>query len=251
MEALRVKGLSKSFVGLQVLHEVSFSVEIGERVAVIGPNGAGKTSLINVLSGLLPATSGEIHILGQEITRLPQHSRVRLGLARSFQLNTLFPNLTLLENVLLAVQGTRRSHLRMFKPVTAYDRLFAETRELLEEAGLGERRDVPVSSLSYGEQRQVEMVLALASRPKVLLLDEPSAGLSSAEISTLINLTRNLPRETAVLFSAHDMDVVFALADRVMVLYYGQIIAQGTPKEIQADTRVREIYLGTEGAEIA
>lgn len=251
MEALRVKGLSKSFVGLQVLHEVSFSVEIGERVAVIGPNGAGKTSLINVLSGLLPATSGEVHILGQEITRLPQHSRVRLGLARSFQLNTLFPNLTLLENVLLAVQGTRRSHLRMFKPVTAYDRLFAETQELLEEAGLGERRDVPVSSLSYGEQRQVEMVLALASNPKVLLLDEPSAGLSSAEISTLINLTRNLPRETAVLFSAHDMDVVFALADRVMVLYYGQIIAQGTPKEIQAHTRVREIYLGTENAEIA
>ena len=234
-----------------MLRDVSFSVGFGERVAVIGPNGAGKTSLINVLSGLLPATSGEVHILGHEVTTLPQHSRVRLGLARSFQLNTLFSNMTLLENVLLAVQGTRRSHLRMFKPITAYAGLLAEAQKFLQEAGLWERRDMPVSSLSYGEQRQVEMVLALSSRPKVLLLDEPSAGLSAAEISTLINLTRRLPKETAVLFSAHDMDVVFALADRVMVLYYGQIIAQGTPKEIQVDTKVREIYLGTEGAEIA
>lgn len=248
MEALRVRGLSKNFGGLQVLQDLSFAMDLGEKVAVIGPNGAGKTTLLNVVSGLLPATAGEIYITGREITKLPSHIRVRIGLARSFQLNNLFLDLTVLENVLLALQGTTSFHFQMLRPIALYGRLFARAQHLLEGANLYQRRGVPVSALSYGEQRQLEVILALASGPKVLLLDEPTSGLSAVEINPLIVLLDNLPGDTALLFCAHDMDLVFALADRVLVLYYGRIIAEGTPKKIQADARVREIYLGAEEA---
>lgn len=251
MEVLKVEGLSKNFGGLRVLQDVSFTLGIGEKVALIGPNGAGKTTLINVISGLLFPTAGRIYVSRRDVTRLPLHRRASLGLARSFQINTLFFNLTLLENAILAIQGTKHSYFRMIRPLTVYHELFTEAQKLLEIVGLWEKKDVPITGLSHGEQRQVEIALALASKPKLLLLDEPNAGLSIAETAAVINITRNLPEDTTVFFCAHDMDLVFSMADRVVVLYYGQIIAEGIPKEIQANTTVREIYLGAEEASSA
>lgn len=247
MNVLKVDNLSHSFGGLRVLEDISFSVEAGERLGLIGPNGAGKTTLFNVLTGLLPTMAGRIYILGQEVTNMPSHRRVSLGLARSFQINTLFLNLSLLSNVLLAIQGIRTSRFQMIRPLTAYKDMLAKAQELLELMGLWEKRDALISTLSYGEQRLAEILLALASKPKLLLLDEPSSGLTSGETTNLIDTIRNLVGDTTVFFCAHDLDLVFALAERVMVLYYGQIIAQGTPEEIQADPKVREIYLGVEG----
>lgn len=247
MEALRVEGLSKNFGGICVLQGLSFSVEVGERLAIIGPNGAGKTTLLNVLSGELPVTSGRVYIFGEDITTVPTDRRVRLGLARSFQINNLFFNLTLLDNVLLGLKGIRSSPFQMFRSMTAYNDLFAKAQELLELSGLWGKRELPVKALSYGEQRQLEVVLSLASKPKVLLLDEPSAGLSIAESAILVDIIRNLAEDTTVCFCAHDMDIVFCLANRIVVLFFGRIIAQGTPQEIQADSTVKEIYLGSSG----
>jgi branched-chain amino acid transport system ATP-binding protein len=177
---------------------------------------------------------------------MPSNKRVSLGLARSFQINTLFPRLSLLINVLLAIQGVQSTRFRWFRPIKTYTRNLIAARELLELVSLWDERDSPVEVLSHGQQRQVEIVLALASKPKVLLLDEPSAGLASGESGNLIDMIHNLTKETTVFFCAHDLDLVFTLADRVMVLYYGKIIAQGTPEEIQDDTKVQEIYLGVE-----
>lgn len=247
MSILRVENLSQSYGGLKVLQGVSFSLEKEEKVGLIGPNGAGKTTLLNVLNGLIPPIGGYIYIDGQEVTNMPPHKRAALGLARSFQLNTLFFNLNLLSNVLIAIQGIETSCFQMFQPITSYKEIFAEARELLKAVDLWQKRDVPINALSYGEQRQVEVLLALASKPKIFLLDEPSAGLTSGEIANLLNMIRSLAGDAAILFIGHDVDLVFALAERIMVLYYGEIIAQGTPKEIKADRRVREIYLGTEG----
>jgi len=246
MEVLKVENLMQSYGGLQVLFDVSFSLEPGERVALIGPNGAGKTTLLNVLTGFIPSAAGRIHLLDYDITKMPSHKRVSLGLARSFQLNTLFPHLNLLINVLLAIQGVQTTRYRWIRPITTYSGNLTMAKELLELVGLWEERDSPINALSYGQQRQVEIILALASKPRLLLLDEPSAGLTSGETSNLIDMIRSLTRDTTVFFCAHDLDLVFSLADRVMVLYYGKIIAQGTPEEIQDDSSVREIYLGIE-----
>jgi len=249
MEALRVVGLSKNFGGLEVLKDVSFSVENGKRVAIIGPNGAGKTTLLNLLTGNLSPTAGEVYFFGQEITIMPAHRRVQFGMARSFQITTLFSTLTVLDNILLACHGTKPSRFQMFRSFIAYEDLLAKAKEVLESMNLWEKRNETVQNISHGEQRQMEVALCLASEPKLLLLDEPSAGLTTAEATSLIDIISNLSVEIAVLFIAHDMDVVFSLADEVMVLYYGTIIARGTPQEIQADSRVQEIYLGpSEGA---
>lgn len=244
MSLLQIEELSQSFGGLKVLDGVSFSLEAGQKVGLIGPNGAGKTTLLNVLSGLQSFQSGRIHFQGQEITNMPPHGRASLGLARSFQLNTLFPNLSLLTNVLLAVQGTKSTRFQMLKPITAYKDNFARAKELLGLMGLWEKRDDIIATLSHGEQRQVEILLTLASQPKLIMLDEPNAGLSSTETTVLIEIIRNLREDITVFFSAHDMDLVFALAERVIVLYYGQIIAQGVPEEIRNDPKVMQIYLG-------
>jgi branched-chain amino acid transport system ATP-binding protein len=245
MSLLQVENLSQSFGGLKVLDGISFSLESGQKVGLIGPNGAGKTTLLNVLSGLQPFQSGRIHFVGHEITRMPACSRVSLGLARSFQMNTLFPNLNLLTNVLLAIQGTKTVRFQMLRPLTAYKDNLARAQELLELMDLWDKRDCLIANLSHGEQRQVEILLTLASQPKLIMLDEPNAGLSSAETTALIEIIRNLGEDITVFFSAHDMDLVFDLAERVMVLYYGQIIAQGNPKEIRSDSKVMQIYLGT------
>ena len=245
MTILEVQNLSQSYGGLHVLNNVSFSIQEGERVGLIGPNGAGKTTLMNVLNGLLLPTAGRVSILGREVTRMSSHRRILLGLGRSFQLNMLFFNLSLLDNVLTAIFGTRTSRFQMFRPVSAYGDALNKVKELLEPTGLWEKRNITVNELSYGEQRQVEVLLALASKPKLFLLDEPSTGLTTGEISKLLNMIRELTKDVTLFFVGHDMDLVFALADRIMVLYYGQIIAQGTPKQIQSNPRVKEIYLGT------
>lgn len=244
MSLLQIEELSQSFGGLKVLDGISFSLEAGQKVGLIGPNGAGKTTLLNVLSGLQSFQRGRIHFQGQEITNMPPYGRASLGLARSFQLNTLFPNLSLLTNVLLAIQGTKSTHFQMLKPITAYKDNFARAKELLELMGLWEKRDDIIATLSHGEQRQVEILLTLASQPKLIMLDEPNAGLSSTETAVLIEIIRNLREDITVFFSAHDMDMVFDLAEQVIVLYYGQIIAQGVPEEIRNDPKVMQIYLG-------
>ena len=246
MEALKIEGLSKNFGGVQALKDVSFTVEAGERLAIIGPNGAGKTTLFNLLNGQEKATAGRIYFFEQEITTMPTHRRAHLGQGRSFQLTSLFPNLTVLDNVLLAVQGTKPSRYQLFRPITAYKHLFAKAQELLTAMALWERRNDPVKALGYGEQRRLEIALSLASEPKLLLLDEPSSGLTPAECADMITMIRNLGTDITVVVVAHDMDLVFGLAERIMVLHYGQVMADGTPEEIQADSRVKEIYLGVE-----
>ena len=246
MEVLSVESIMQSYGGLQVLYDVSFSLEAGERVALIGPNGAGKTTLLNVLTGFVPPAAGRITFLNQNITRMPPNRRASLGLARSFQINTLFPRLSLLINVLLAIQGVQATRFRWFRSINTYTGNIDMARQLLEQVNLWDERDSPVNVLSHGQQRQVEIVLALASKPKLLLLDEPSAGLATGESNDFIDMIHSLTKETTVFFCAHDLDLVFTLADRVLVLYYGKIIAQGRPEEIQDDDKVREIYLGLE-----
>jgi branched-chain amino acid transport system ATP-binding protein len=243
---LEVNSLVQSYGGLNVLAGISFSLTAGEKAALIGPNGAGKTTLFNVLSGLVPPSSGKILLLGQDITHLPTEARASLGLARSFQISTLFPNLSVLTNVLLAIHGVQATRYHMFRPMGAYKGNIDRAQELLELFNLWEKRDYPISALGHGEQRQIEIILSLASRPKLLLLDEPSAGLTGGESDKLIDMIHTLVADTTVLLTGHDMDLVFRLTEKVMVLYYGQIIAQGTPEEIQDDPKVRDIYLGSE-----
>ena len=247
MEALRVEGLTKMFGGIFSLQDVSFSVEAGERLAIIGPNGAGKSTLFNVLAGQLPATRGRVYLFGQEITALPSHRRARLGMARSFQVSNLFFNLTVLDNVLLAIQGLRAHPFQMFHSIEAYGDMFAKARRLLSTTGLWEKRDELVRNMSHGEQRNLEIILSLASEPSVLLLDEPTAGLTEAESANIFNIVNDLAIDTTTLFVAHDIDLVLSVAHRIIVLHYGITIAEGTPEEIEADSKVKEIYMGIKG----
>lgn len=230
MNTLEIKKATKTYGGLAVLQEVSLSVEAGEKRAIIGPNGAGKTTLFNVISGITLLNSGEISLFGKKSEQLPPYRRARLGLARTFQQNNLFFNLTLLENIHLALLP----HQSQFT-----------LKEFLEEWGWWEKRDIPVKELSYGEQRQVELLLALAQSPRLLLLDEPTAGMSSVETQKITSMIRNLPPEMTILIIEHDMEVVFDLADRITVLNYGRVLFEGSPAEVRSDKRVKEVYLGT------
>ena len=245
-EALKIEGLSNSFGALRVLKDVNLIVNANERLAVIGPNGAGKTTLINIITGELTASTGRIYVFGEEVTNMPVHRRVHIGLAHSFQITRVFARLTVLENVLLALQGTRPSRYQMFRPSTAYEDLMAEAQKLLKTLNLWEKSGKQVHTISYGEKRRLEIALSLALRPKILLLDEPSAGLDTHEIPEFVNMIKALSKDVTVIFSAHDMEVVFGLASRVAVLYYGQFIANGTCDEIRVNPAVREIYLGVE-----
>ena len=243
--ALAVTRLSKSFGGLRAVQQIDLSLAPGERHAIIGPNGAGKTTLFNLIAGELAPTAGRIALFGQDVTRLPPQRRAALGLARTFQVNTLFPSLTVTENLLLAVQGTLPTKLRLHRPISSYRDLYDRARAVLESVGLVGAGEVIVRTLSHGEQRQLEVALALASRPRLLLLDEPTAGLSLAESQRLTGLLKGLDRSMSLLVIEHDMDVVFDVAERITVLHDGKVIADGDRDEVKANPLVAEIYLGT------
>ena len=244
MSALGILGLSHDFGGLRALDGITFEVAEGERLVILGPNGAGKTTLFNVVTGLITPVSGRITLLGRDVTDLATHRRARLGLGRTFQVTTLFPRLTVLQSVLLAVQGAAGGRLTLHRPITRFPALYARAERLLGEWSLAERRDVPTRELSYGEQRQLELLLALAAEPRVLLLDEPTAGLSPAETASVTELIRRFPRDVTILLIEHDMDVALALAERLIVLHHGRVVAAGPRDEIKQDPRVAEIYLG-------
>jgi branched-chain amino acid transport system ATP-binding protein len=246
MESLRVEGLSKQFGGVQAVNSVTFSVELGDRVAIIGPNGAGKTTLFNLINGQLAATSGSIHFFGKDVTELPTHKRAHLGQARAFQIISLFQKLTVMDNVLLTLHGTRSNRFKMFRPVEGYTDVHNKAVQTLKTLGLWEKRNEPVSSLAYGEQRRLEIDLGLALEPKLLLLDEPSAGLTKEEGLEIIGVIKSLESSNTVLIVDHDMELVFEVAQRIIVLHYGEIIADGTPDEIESNRKVREIYMGIE-----
>ena len=238
---IETRDLRREFGGVKALDGVSLSVAEGERRAIIGPNGAGKTTLFNILTGELDPTSGAVLLAGEEVTRRAPHELARRGVARMYQRNELFEPLTAAENVLLAV-GAARGPYRPFTRPSATDR--AASHELLARVGLAERADVPARSLSHGERRQLELALALAQRPRLLLLDEPTAGMSPAETSRITSLIASLDRSLTIVVVEHDMDVVFRLADRITVLHEGRVLADGTPAEVRGDRTVNEVYLG-------
>jgi len=242
--SLEVKGLIKAFGGLTATDNLSLEVAPGELHAVIGPNGAGKTTLVNLLSGLLKPDAGAITFAGRDITRLSAPARVKAGLARSFQITSIFRDFTALENVMLPVQAQQGHSFRFWTPVSRDARLTAPARELLERVGLGERADVRAGDLAYGEQRQLEIAISLATGPSFLLLDEPMAGMGPEESQGLVEFLSALKGRYTMLLVEHDMGAVFALADRITVLVYGRVIATGTPDEIRNDPQVRAAYLG-------
>jgi branched-chain amino acid transport system ATP-binding protein len=244
--ALEVSGLTKVFGGLTAVSGVSLSIAPGERRALIGPNGAGKTTLFNMIAGDLEPSSGRITLFGRDVTRFATHRRAALGLSRTFQITTLFPSLTVLENLLLAVQALEPAKLVIFRPLTAYADLHARARAVLEPVGLAGKEHEPVKNLSHGEQRQLEIAMALAGRPRLLLLDEPTAGLSPAESPMMTALLRALDPAITILIIEHDMDVAFGLTDRVTVLHNGRVVADGSRDAVRTDPLVAEIYLGTE-----
>jgi branched-chain amino acid transport system ATP-binding protein len=246
MVALSVHRLSKKFGGIQALLDVSLSIQPGERRGIIGPNGAGKTTLFHIISGAIHPSSGGVFLFGADITHMPSYKRAAMGLGRTFQITSLFPGLTVLDNILLAVMAPDSAKLFLPRPIGAYPRLLARAEELLYTWRLSERRGIPVDSLSHGEQRQLEIILALASMPKLLLLDEPTAGLSPAETETVCSMLRSLPMDITMLIIEHDMDAASRLVDQVTVLNMGEVIAEGSWEQVRMNSRVKEIYLGTQ-----
>jgi branched-chain amino acid transport system ATP-binding protein len=244
---LEVERLTKRFGGVIAADEISLAVPAGELHAIIGPNGAGKSTLIGQLSGEVVPDSGRIRFDGREITNLPAYRRSRLGLARSFQVTTLFPDLTALDNIALSVQAHAGHSFRFWQNARDEPELREPAQAALARVGLIERASALVADLSHGERRQLEIAMALAARPRMLLLDEPMAGMGLEESARLLEMLRALKRSITVILIEHDIDAVFALADRISVLVYGRIIASGDPAAIRADPGVREAYLG-EGA---
>ncbi len=243
--ALEVIGLRKAFGGLAVTQDVSLVVQPGERRLIIGPNGAGKTTLFNQISGDLRPNSGQIKLFGTDITRLPPYKRAQRGLSRTYQIITLFAGDTIAHNVSLGLLGLRPSRWQMWRPMSHYPEIATEARRTLDSVDLLQLADHPISDIAYGERRRVELAVALAQRPRVLLLDEPLAGLSNAERSTVKTLIASIPRETTVVMIEHDMDTALDLAETVTLLNYGRIIVDGERDGVIADARTREVYLGT------
>ena len=243
---LEVRGLRKRFGGVVATDDVTLDVREGEIHALIGPNGAGKTSLIAQLSGSLMPDAGAIRFAGDDVTRLVQHARVARGLVRSYQITRLFRSFTALDNLAIAVQARSGSSLRFWRPVAREAALAEAARALLEEIGLGARADVPASALSHGEQRALEVGLALATRPRLVLLDEPMAGTGPEESARMVELIERVRERATVLLVEHDVDAVFRLADRVSVLVNGRVIASGEPDAVRDDPEVIGAYLGDE-----
>ena len=245
---LRIEGLTKRFGGVVASDNVLLDVASHELHAVIGPNGAGKTTLIGQVAGEIVPDAGRIQFEGHDITALPVHDRSLLGLARSFQITSLFPNFTALENVALAVQAHAGHSFRFWRPARAEAALRQPARAALDRVGLGARADAIVARMSHGEHRQLELAMALATGPRMLLLDEPMAGLGPDESSRMVKILNELKRDLTILLIEHDMAAVFALADRITVLVYGRVVASGAPAEIRANAEVRQAYLGEQEA---
>lgn len=245
---LDIAGLVKTFGGLTATDNVSLSVDSGEIHALIGPNGAGKSTLINQICGELIPNAGHIHLAGRDITRLPPAERVALGLGRTFQITSLLDDMTVRENLGLAIQAREGGNFRIFDRAAKRAEVWDEADEVLRGSALGPRAAVKVADLAHGEKKQLELLMALAQRPRVLLLDEPMAGLGHVESQQMIEALRAVRGECAMLLVEHDMEAVFALADRISVLVYGRVIAAGTADEIRANPAVREAYLGEEDA---
>ena len=246
---LQVSHLAKRFEGIVATDDLTLDVVAGELHAVIGPNGAGKTTLIGQLSGQVPPDSGRIRFAGNDITALPMYRRSALGLARSFQITSLFLDLSVLDNVALAVQAQAGHSFHFWRNAITEPELREPGRALLARVGLSDRADWPASVLSHGEHRQLELAMALAGSPRMLLLDEPMAGLGPEESARMVEMLRALKKELTILLVEHDMEAVFALADRITVLVYGRVIASGAPADIHANAAVRDAYLGEAEAE--
>jgi len=238
--------VTRDFGGLRAVDHVSLQVAPGERRAIIGPNGAGKTTLFNLITGELPLTSGRIFLFGREVSDMPPRRRAALGLGRTYQITRVFPTLTVWENVLLAAMGLRSIKFSLHRPLPSTGPIWRKAYQVLERVGLAHRAEVPARSLSHGEQRQLELAIALTGDPQLLLLDEPGAGLSAAERHLLYTLIQGLPRTLTVVLIEHDMDLALGLADRVTCLHYGRVIAEDTPERIRENEVVRQIYLGSQ-----
>jgi branched-chain amino acid transport system ATP-binding protein len=242
--AIELVGITKIFGGLRALDNISLRVPVGERRALIGPNGAGKTTLFNCIAGSLSPSSGKNFLFGRDVTRLPEHRRIAMGLGRTYQITNVFHRLTVLENVLLAVQGTQRQKWAFHRTVGSFRRNQSKALEQLNRIGLDHRQNLPVHQLSYGEQKQLEFALALASEPKVLLLDEPASGLAPAERQRILDLILNLPKDITVILIEHDVDMAMGMADRVAVLHQGRLILDDKPEAVRQNSNVREVYFG-------
>lgn len=244
MKLLQTENLCKAFGSLVVTQDVNLTVDQGERHVVIGPNGAGKTSLVHQITGQLIPTSGRVLFKGRDIIGMRPEHICQMGISRTFQKNNLFRSLNARENVRLAVQAKQGGWYQALRGVSIRTAQYERAEQILEQTRLTSRLDHPVSSLSYGEQRQLEVAIALAAEPQLLLLDEPTSGMSPAETEHMIALVRELPKDLAILMIEHDMKVVFSLANHITVLYYGEVLACGKPQDIQGNCKVREVYLG-------
>ena len=242
--ALEIRGLSKSFGGLPAASEIALTVAPGERRLLIGPNGAGKTTLFNLITGDLRRDAGSIRLFGEEIAGLAAHRRARRGMARTYQIITLFPRDTLAHNVVLSLLGLLRARWNALAPMRRRADLYAAAKEVLARVGLDHLAERPVTQVSYGEKRRLEIAMALAQSPRLLLLDEPLAGLSREERSAVQSLLESIPRDITVVMIEHDMDTALAYAERVTLLHYGKVIVDGTRSEVVAHPKTREVYLG-------
>jgi branched-chain amino acid transport system ATP-binding protein len=241
---LVLEDLTKNFGGLTAVDHVNLEIQARERRVIIGPNGAGKTTLFNLISGQFPPSQGRILHFGKDVTRLPIHQRTAMGIARTFQITNLFPNLTVLQNLCLAAQGLEATKYVMYRPISSYPYLSEKAQKILEEVGLWDKRDTLIKNLSHGEQRQIEIAMALIGKPRLLLLDEPTAGLSPAETHSFTDILKKLDPDMTILLIEHDMDVAFEFAENITVLHQGSLIASGKKEEIRANRTVQEIYLG-------
>ena len=247
---LETRGLHKRYGMLDAVNDVSLTVLRGERRAVIGPNGAGKTTLLNLVGGRTPVTAGQVLFRKKDVTKTPEHRRARAGIGKTFQRSNLFPSLTVRENVGLAVQQRMRVAHRLFRPAHSLVEVNERSAALLERVALSGRSDAQANELSHGEQRQLELALALALEPDLLLLDEPAAGMSAAERANLVDLIRQLDERLTVLLIEHDMDIVFELSTHIAVMQSGSVIADGAPEEIARSPEVQEAYLGKDTPEV-
>ncbi|MGC9958059.1 ABC transporter ATP-binding protein [Roseiarcus sp.] len=242
--ALEARGLARNFGALIATDDVSFAIQPGARQALIGPNGAGKTTLINLLTGVIRPTAGQVLLQGRDVTGLPSSARVRMGLTRTFQINQLFPDLTPAESLALAISERNGFGADFWRVAGNQPAIVAEIEDLLTRFGLEAELDQPTRKLAYGKQRLLEIALALAARPRVLLLDEPAAGVPEEERQDILAALAALPADVAILLIEHDMDLVFSFASRISVLVAGRLLTEGAPEEIAADERVRAVYLG-------